>query len=338
MAGASALCWFRVDNVLIQYTDEVTTTICNEIAEGYRYGLQGQEKDDEVKGAGNSVNYTYRMHDPRLGRFFAVDPLLKDYPWNSPYAFSENNVIHAVELEGLEKFFSIDGSFIGAGNVDDKRKMLVLTPETAFSIKGMTNEARVEFLQTKPFDIVLAPNSQMIGMMEKVQKKGYKKEFGFAYGVDGDGNLVFSAIVQSTDNNMEIDLNVAINELKVIDGVQVLGVLHSHPTDYKVTETTASGSPKSIFPKAVPEASDIDFENQEKRMGAGIVQQAGIVIGQTHELVDDMLAPTPAYGSMPQKVKTTDKVSFYGGTKGQEVQVDYKTLKSASKKIEKSKD
>lgn len=46
------------------------------------------------------------MHDPRIGRFFAVDPLAPDYPWNSPYAFSENIVINAVELEGLEKVYS----------------------------------------------------------------------------------------------------------------------------------------------------------------------------------------------------------------------------------------
>ncbi|NJM79323.1 MAG: hypothetical protein HC854_06335 [Flavobacterium sp.] len=69
----------------------------------YRYGFQGQEKDDELKGEGNSLNYTFRMHDPRVGRFFAVDPLAAKYPHNSPYAFSENKVIDAVELEGLEK-------------------------------------------------------------------------------------------------------------------------------------------------------------------------------------------------------------------------------------------
>jgi hypothetical protein len=34
-------------------------------SEKYRYGFNGQEKDDEVKGSGNSYNYTYRMHDPR---------------------------------------------------------------------------------------------------------------------------------------------------------------------------------------------------------------------------------------------------------------------------------
>ena len=69
----------------------------------HRVGFQNQEIDDEIKGAGNSVNYKYRMHDPRLGRFFALDPIAAKYPYNSPYAFSENNVIHCVELEGLEK-------------------------------------------------------------------------------------------------------------------------------------------------------------------------------------------------------------------------------------------
>jgi RHS repeat-associated protein len=68
----------------------------------YRYGYQGSEKDDELKGEGNSLNYTFRMHDPRVGRFFAVDPLEKAFHWNSPYAFSENRVLDAIELEGAE--------------------------------------------------------------------------------------------------------------------------------------------------------------------------------------------------------------------------------------------
>ncbi|MBG6130615.1 RHS repeat-associated protein/uncharacterized repeat protein (TIGR01451 family) [Aquimarina sp. EL_43] len=71
-------------------------------SKSYRYGFQGQEKDDEIKGEGNSVNYKYRMHDPRLGRFFAVDPLARRYSYNSPYAFGENRIIDGIELEGLE--------------------------------------------------------------------------------------------------------------------------------------------------------------------------------------------------------------------------------------------
>lgn len=68
----------------------------------YRYGFQGQEKDDEVKGEGNSLNYTFRMHDPRIGRFFTVDPLTEKYPFWTPYSFSGNIVINSAELEGLE--------------------------------------------------------------------------------------------------------------------------------------------------------------------------------------------------------------------------------------------
>ncbi len=73
-------------------------------SDSYRYGFQGQEKDDELKGEGNSLNYTFRMHDPRVGRFFSTDPLEAKYSWNSPYAFSENNVMDAIDLEGAEKF------------------------------------------------------------------------------------------------------------------------------------------------------------------------------------------------------------------------------------------
>ena len=68
----------------------------------FRYGFQAQEHDDEVKGEGNSVNFNYRMHDPSVGRFFALDPLAAKYPYNGSYNFTENRVINMVELEGKE--------------------------------------------------------------------------------------------------------------------------------------------------------------------------------------------------------------------------------------------
>jgi len=71
-------------------------------AGSFRYGFQNQESDDEIFGEGNVVNFKYRVHDARLGRFLSVDPLNSSFPWNSPYAFSENRVIDGIELEGLE--------------------------------------------------------------------------------------------------------------------------------------------------------------------------------------------------------------------------------------------
>jgi RHS repeat-associated protein len=95
---------------VVQFTDyssfgaELVQRTGNEGGDRHAYGFQNQLLDDEIKGNGNSVNYKYRMHDPRIGRFFAIDPLTASYPWNSPYAFSENDVIRAIELEGLEKW------------------------------------------------------------------------------------------------------------------------------------------------------------------------------------------------------------------------------------------
>jgi len=95
--------------------------------DGYRYGFQGQETDDEIRGKGNSVNYKYRMHDPRIGRFFAVDPLAPQYPHNSPYAFSENRVIDGVELEGLEVRLTND-------NFDEAIGQPVINPSDATNV------------------------------------------------------------------------------------------------------------------------------------------------------------------------------------------------------------
>ncbi len=39
---------------------------------------------------------------PEIGRFFNVDPLSEKYAYQSHYNFSENRVIDAIELEGLE--------------------------------------------------------------------------------------------------------------------------------------------------------------------------------------------------------------------------------------------
>jgi RHS repeat-associated protein len=71
-------------------------------AGAYRYGFNGQEKDNEIKGIGNSLDFRFRAYDSRLGRFLSNDPLASKYPWNSSYAFAENKVINGIDLEGLE--------------------------------------------------------------------------------------------------------------------------------------------------------------------------------------------------------------------------------------------
>ena len=62
-------------------------------AETYRYGYQGSEKDDEVKGEGNSYTTLHRQLDVRLGRWLSTDPEEKQFAHLSPYNSMENNPV-----------------------------------------------------------------------------------------------------------------------------------------------------------------------------------------------------------------------------------------------------
>jgi RHS repeat-associated protein len=71
-------------------------------SEKYRFGFNGKENDNEVKGQGAQQDYGFRIYDPRLGRFLSVDPITKYYPELTPYQFAGNRPIRATDLDGLE--------------------------------------------------------------------------------------------------------------------------------------------------------------------------------------------------------------------------------------------
>jgi RHS repeat-associated protein len=77
----------------------------------YRYGFNGMEKDDEVKGEGNSYTTHFRQYDPRLNRFLSFDPVFK--PHESPYALNGNNPIWLIDPLGSDSiFYNQDGNEI----------------------------------------------------------------------------------------------------------------------------------------------------------------------------------------------------------------------------------
>ncbi|WP_052259602.1 hypothetical protein [Flavobacterium sp. KMS] len=73
------------------------------------------------------------MHDPRIGRFFAIDPLSAKFAWNSPYAFSENRVIDGVELEGKEVLLVGKTVSGGAGITGNSGAGIVIAPDGIYA-------------------------------------------------------------------------------------------------------------------------------------------------------------------------------------------------------------
>lgn len=70
-------------------------------SEGYRYGFNGMEKDDEVKNIeGSHYTSLYRQYDPRVGRWFSIDPESDQFPWQSPYAGMDNKPVTLNDPDG----------------------------------------------------------------------------------------------------------------------------------------------------------------------------------------------------------------------------------------------
>ncbi|MBP6730712.1 MAG: hypothetical protein KA149_01560 [Chitinophagales bacterium] len=58
---------------------------------GYRFGFNGKENDDEVKGTGNSLDFGARIYDSRLARWMSVDPFSRNQAGWSTYKSFYNN-------------------------------------------------------------------------------------------------------------------------------------------------------------------------------------------------------------------------------------------------------
>ena len=94
--------------------------------ENYRYGFNGKEYDNEVMGEENFQDYGMRMYNLRIGRFFNVDPLIKNFPELTPYQFSSNTPIWAIDLDGKEAYFSNEGIFQKWGTNKSKTAPVII--------------------------------------------------------------------------------------------------------------------------------------------------------------------------------------------------------------------
>ncbi|HVW96812.1 MAG TPA: hypothetical protein VHA56_12655 [Mucilaginibacter sp.] len=153
------------NQMLERYTYS-TYTLCDVPRDGYRFGFNGKEKDNEIAGIGNFQNYGFREYDARIAKPITIDPLAKKFPYYSPYQFAGNNPIKNIDLEGLEECgadasaMRMETGYI-KGTVSEKELMDFYQARAAGAALGAAIIADVFLLKGKATEFLMA--SQLAG-------------------------------------------------------------------------------------------------------------------------------------------------------------------------------
>ncbi len=110
----------------------------------YRYGFNNMEKDDELKGTGNSYDFGARMYDPRIGRWLAVDPLSGKYPGYSPYCFVANMPIIAIDPDGKDIIVLFGATAGENNNYNDQAGHVVIVVTRYKEVKVKDSEGNIQ--------------------------------------------------------------------------------------------------------------------------------------------------------------------------------------------------
>lgn len=107
----------------------------NGSSDSYRYGFQGQEKDDEIKGDGNSYTAQFWQYDHRVSRRWEKDPVVKLH--ESPYAVFANNPIWFRDRNGADTLWTNNKGIV-TNKITSEGKNVLLRYNGTYELEGIT--------------------------------------------------------------------------------------------------------------------------------------------------------------------------------------------------------
>jgi RHS repeat-associated protein len=212
-----------------------------------------------VKGESNQQDYGMRIYDTRLGKFLSVDPLTTGYPWYTPYQFAGNKPIWAVDLDGLEEYYSnTDGKYLGHGKDEKNNEARLATKfEPLKDAKGNIVPDRYVIFQYKKITFKDA-GEDLKKLYTDAQKAGGEngKERGGFLVLDLNTATVYfrrhkeheSKNDETTTNDDQLFKFKGAEYVVGESGLVVLAQIHTHQYEYKyLGETVQEGKKGKSF-------------------------------------------------------------------------------------------
>jgi len=258
--------------------------------DSYRYGFIGAENDNEIAGQGNTQDHTFRSYDTRLGRYKSLDPLARKFPALSPFQYSGNNPIAAIDLEGLEPatinpntetlILVLQG--YGGDPPDNKTQAQNAGAGLGVDATGLGQIAQAAEGATQ-IQVVTYASSTTNNTKEDVKatikafkaqnKNGKVAIVGHSQGADNAVELLDENRDLKVDLLITLDIKDASGYIWALDSDNIYGNV-KNAINYYQSEEFIGGE-------------DIEVQDESKTEGANILSP-----GSNHRSIDNDLAPT----------------------------------------------
>ena len=227
----------------------------------YRYGFNGKESDDSVKGLGNELDYGARIYDPRIGRFLSTDAYKKAAIGWSTYRFGFDNPIRYNDASGnLEKDGSGMPAGVGKKEEEGPKSMIGSTAKLEF-LMGKTTQSVAPGV-TKTTTTTLTESGGTEGSIYNFEfninesgKPGFEvKAGGITYGDGKLGAKVLGLSAKTGAGGSEVKVEIGDNYYG--------GKVEILPPSFEIywgNKTTAPNSVPYLLPK-----SEIDIRTSYK--------------------------------------------------------------------------
>lgn len=222
----------------------------------YRFGFNGKEKDNEIKGDGSWQDYGMRSYDSRLGRFPSLDPLAKKYPELTPYQFASNCPIRFIDIDGKEAGEPGYNSFksalsvsnpVSLKNENDAIKNLGVP---AVEVAGEIVEGTADAMLRVGFSLVygIAAGYYYAATEKKINS--------FVFGFDWQKGFYSIGDPESDENTKKLLKSVVSLEASKLTTIDI-----SNPVTDLYVNTTKDALIDEALDKAVPTSSENQQEN-----------------------------------------------------------------------------
>ena len=204
----------------------------------YRYGFNGMERDDELKGEGDSYTAEFWQYDSRLGRRWNLDPVVKEH--ESPYAVFANSPIWFSDPNGADTLdFNKNGDitrFAKGGEdvfrkVDENNKVenSLKMPKGTLQYKWQYNKEKDEENKPLKIDVLQIKGNENGKKIFEFLSDNTKVEWSFLATTKGSSENGF--ITTSHKASSEYGSGALFSKKLKPENYNIISDSHNHPSN-----------------------------------------------------------------------------------------------------------